>query len=139
LPGITDSEDALDGMARRAASAGASFFAANPLFLKPCSRPTYLSFVREHFPTLVADYAKRYGHADFVATPYRQQMARIVERVCQRYKLGRRSVGEMMTPSALPSAEDLSFIPVQKDQPRPAPRKPPANHAGITTQPRLFA
>ncbi|HEV2618339.1 MAG TPA: radical SAM protein, partial [Acidobacteriaceae bacterium] len=33
LPGITDSEPALDRMARRAAEVGACFFAANPLFL----------------------------------------------------------------------------------------------------------
>src|ERR1700733_2401077 len=65
LPGITDTEEALDGMARRAAAVGASFFAAHPLFLKPCSRPTYLSFVREHFPSLQADYAKRFATADF--------------------------------------------------------------------------
>jgi DNA repair photolyase len=95
LPGITDSEEALYGMARRAAEAGACFMAANPLFLKPCSRPTYLSFVREHFPALEADYARRFDHADFAAKPYRQQMSQIVERACRKYGLGRRSVGEM--------------------------------------------
>ncbi|GAC1366582.1 MAG: hypothetical protein NVSMB3_15260 [Acidobacteriaceae bacterium] len=54
LPGITDTEEALDRMASRAAEARASFFAAEPLFLKSCSRPTFLSFVREHFPHLSA-------------------------------------------------------------------------------------
>ncbi|MCU1319107.1 MAG: Radical domain protein [Edaphobacter sp.] len=91
LPGITDSEEALDGMARRAAEAGASFFAASPLFLKPCSRPTYLSFVREHFPALQQDYAKRFGNADFAAPAYSQQMAVMVDRACRKYGLGRRS------------------------------------------------
>ena len=62
-------------MARRAAAVDASFLAANPLFLKPCSRPTYLSFVREHFPSLKPDYHRRFDHADFAAKPYRQQMA----------------------------------------------------------------
>ncbi|ODU55727.1 MAG: radical SAM protein, partial [Granulicella sp. SCN 62-9] len=57
LPGITDTQEALNEMARRAAAVGANFLAANPLFLKPCSRPTYLSFVREHFPALEEDYA----------------------------------------------------------------------------------
>ncbi|HEY6412594.1 MAG TPA: radical SAM protein [Edaphobacter sp.] len=91
LPGITDTEEALDGMARRAAEAGASFFAASPLFLKPCSRPTYLSFVREHFPSLMPDYAKRFGNADFAAPAYRREMAGIVERVCRKYRLGERT------------------------------------------------
>jgi hypothetical protein len=90
LPGITDSEEALDGMARRAAEADASFFAANPLFLKPCSRPTYLSFVREHYPSLLPDYAKRFDHADFAAPTYKREMAAIVERVCRKYRLGER-------------------------------------------------
>ncbi len=61
LPGITDSAEALDRMAGLAAAARASFFAAEPLFLKSCSRPTFLSFVREHFPQLEADYAVRFS------------------------------------------------------------------------------
>jgi DNA repair photolyase len=91
LPGITDSEEAIDGMARRAAAVGASFFAANPLFLKPCSRPTYLSFVREHFPSLLGDYEQRFGARDFAAPPYRRQLAGMVERACRRYGLRQRS------------------------------------------------
>jgi DNA repair photolyase len=90
LPGITDSEEAIDRMARLAAEANASFFAANPLFLKPCSRPTYLSFVREHFPHLVADYHRRFDHADFASKPYAQHIARIVEEARRRHGLDRR-------------------------------------------------
>lgn len=90
LPGITDSEEAIDRMARYAAEAGASFFAASPLFLKPCSRPTYLSFVREHFPSLVTEYARRFDRADFAAPDYRRKLAAIVERACLRHRLGHR-------------------------------------------------
>jgi DNA repair photolyase len=97
LPGITDSQAAIDGMARRAAAAGASFFAASPLFLKPCSRPTYFSFVREHFPALVGDYERRFGAADFAAAPYRRQLASMVERACSRYGLGQRSRDTLLT------------------------------------------
>ena len=91
LPGITDTEEAIDGMARRAAEVNASFFVANPLFLKPCSRPTYLSFVREHFPSLEADYAKRFDHADFAAPPYRHKLAAMVEKARHRHGLPQRS------------------------------------------------
>ncbi|MEO8737956.1 MAG: radical SAM protein [Edaphobacter sp.] len=90
LPGITDSEAAIDAMARRAAAVNASFFAANPLFLKPCSRPTYLSFVREHFPALQADYTERFANADFAAPPYRRKLATIVEQARLRYGLSHR-------------------------------------------------
>ena len=120
LPGITDSEEALDGMARRAAEAGASFFAANPLFLKPCSRPTYLSFVREHFPSLQQDYAKRFGNADFVAPAYAREMAQMVERVCRRHGLGRR-----FSDALLSQAGDTA-------------RRQPVS-AGVMAQQRLFA
>lgn len=83
LPGITDSEKAIDGMARRAAAVGASFFAGNPLFLKPCSRPTYFRFVRENFPELVAEYEARFGTADFARPAYSRQMAKLVEKACR--------------------------------------------------------
>jgi DNA repair photolyase len=97
LPGITDSERAINTMARKAADVGANFFAANPLFLKPCSRPTYVGFLQQHFPALVKDYDKRFGKADFVTQAYSRQMAKIVEKACQRYGLGRRSHDALLT------------------------------------------
>lgn len=102
LPGITDTEEALDGMVRRAAAVGASFFAAEPLFLKPCSRPTYLSFVREHFPTLETEYTRRFAHADFAAQPYRHQMAAMVARLCRKYGIPGRSTDALLTQNAKP-------------------------------------
>jgi DNA repair photolyase len=90
LPGITDTEEAIDRMARHAAEVRASFFAANPLFLKPCSRPTYLSFVREHFPHLVTDYHRRFAHADFASKDYAQRLGRIVAAARERHGLHRR-------------------------------------------------
>lgn len=97
LPGITDTASALDQMARQAAAVGASFFSAQPLFLKPCSRPTYLGFVREHFPSLQADYAARYATRDFAAPGYQRQLAEMVETARQRYGLGRRSMDALVT------------------------------------------
>jgi DNA repair photolyase len=90
LPGITDTQGALDSLARRASAVGASFFAAHPLFLKPCSRPTYLSFVREHFPSLQADYAKRFANADFAGRSYSAKLAEMVGLACRRYGLRQR-------------------------------------------------
>ena len=100
LPGITDSEEAVDSMARRAAEVDASFFAAQPLFLKSCSRPTYLSFVREHFPALEADYVERFRTADFADRPYRQRMEQIVRTACRRYRIAERSTDALLTRDA---------------------------------------
>lgn len=121
LPGITDNEEALNEMARRAAAVGASFFAAHPLFLKPCSRPTYLSFVREHFPSLEADYAERFATADFAGKEYRERLARMVDAVCRRHGLGKRSSDALLTRN-----ED-------------GIRRPPQSAAATPAQKSLFA
>jgi DNA repair photolyase len=97
LPGITDSEAALTSMATRAAEAGASFFSAQPLFLKPCSKPTYLAFVSEHFPGLMQDYEERFRHADFAAEPYKRELAQIVDRVRRKHGLALRSTDALLT------------------------------------------
>ena len=120
LPGITDNQRALDGMARRASAVGASFFAAHPLFLKPCSRPTYLSFVREHFPALQADYAKRFATADFAGKTYREKLAKMVEAACRRYELPQRSGDALLTRNV-------------------GGGRMPSQRVGATVQERLFA
>jgi DNA repair photolyase len=117
LPGITDTFAALDRMASLAAQARASFFAAETLFLKSCSRPTFLSFVREHFPHLVPDYESRFATDAFASPAYRGQVANIVEKVCRAHGLARRSTDALLTRDA-------------------GPRKPPSQQSAQT---RLFA
>jgi DNA repair photolyase len=124
LPGITDTQEALNEMARRAAAVDASFLAANPLFLKPCSRPTYLSFVREHFPALEKDYAARFAHADFAAPPYRRKLALMVEKARQLHGLAPR-------PLEILSDEDT---PLRLPPAKAAPDRPPEDR-----QRQLFA
>ena len=97
LPGINDSPRALDAVASRAAAAGASFLGAHPLFLKSCSRPTWMSFVREHFPHLVEDYTKRFSRADFVDAGYREMVNERVRVACRKHGLGRRSTDELLS------------------------------------------
>lgn len=90
LPGITDTAEALDGMARRARKAGASFFASQPLFLKPCSRPVFMRFIQEHFPQLENEYAARYGQKAFVSQAYQERVAALVRTVVRRHGLEQR-------------------------------------------------
>jgi DNA repair photolyase len=97
LPGITDNEAALDRVAARAKEADASFLAASPLFLKSCSRPTYLSFVREHFPSLVEDYAKRFATMDFADAGYKRKLAAMVKKVCEKHRMGERFEKGLLT------------------------------------------
>jgi DNA repair photolyase len=111
LPGITDSVRAIQGMARRAAGVGANFFAASPLFLKACSRPTYVQFLREHFPSLLEDYERRFGARDFASPAYKQRLSKIVQQACRKYGLRQRAydlrergVLEMGGPPRMPPA-----------------------------------
>ena len=97
LPGINDGEAAIDSVAKAAAAARASFLAGFPLFLKSCSRPTWLSFVREHFPHLTGDYERRFATADFTDGAYRRQVAGILRRACARHGLAERSTDALLT------------------------------------------
>jgi len=97
MPGINDAPRQIDGMAKRARDAGALFFSANPLFLKPCSRETYFGFLREYFPKLLPEYDKRFGKAEFAAPEYRRELSVTVKDACRRYGLRHKSDDEAMT------------------------------------------
>lgn len=132
LPGINDTPRALDAVASRAAAAGASFLGAHPLFLKSCSRPTWMSFVREHFPHLAEDYARRYAKADFVDAAYRRDLAAQVRAACKKHGLAQRS-----TESLLNAAGSTGAAALGKKSPQPA-RSGPAS-ACAPSQATLFA
>ena len=105
LPGINDTEASVDSVATAAASAGASFLGGHPLFLKSCSRPTWLSFVREHFPHLAGDYDRRFATADFADAAYRRQTASLLRRACERHGLPQRSTDALLTRATRPAGK----------------------------------
>ncbi|WP_047489192.1 radical SAM protein [Terriglobus sp. TAA 43] len=97
LPGITDTAEAIDRMAALAKSVDASFLGANPLFLKPCSRPTYFEFIREHFPHLQVLYMERFRDMDFASRPYRERLRALVKASCIRHKVGQRQMDTLVS------------------------------------------
>ncbi|MBV8675104.1 MAG: radical SAM protein [Acidobacteriaceae bacterium] len=128
MPGITDSARALDTMARKSRDADASFFFANPLFLKPCSKATFLAFVHEHFPQLDTVYAKRYQEA-FVSRAYQKRVADMVAVVRKKYRLGIRFAEARTAPSGdkeTRSREEADSAPRQQTlwPEQPVLRKP---------------
>ena len=90
MPGITDSRKSIEAVAKAASAAGASFFAAGALFLKPCSLSTFLDFVGAHFPDQLEAYRRRYAKSAFVSAEYRKRVADLVDSICREYNLGRR-------------------------------------------------
>jgi DNA repair photolyase len=91
LPGITDTYAAIDSVATGAKQAGASFFHANPLFLKPCSKTVFEEFIAKNFPELLASYRERFRDKAFVGPVYRKRMAQIVEEVKKKHGWSRNS------------------------------------------------
>jgi DNA repair photolyase len=97
LPGLTDTGPALDRMAGLAKQAHACFLYANPLFLKPCSKETYLAFIREHFPALEPMYRTRYENSAFVPKAYAQRCRELLRTACKKHGLGQRTDDTLIT------------------------------------------
>jgi DNA repair photolyase len=111
MPGITDSPSSIRAVARAAAEAGACFLGAAALFLKPCSLPTFLAFVREHFPAQLAAYEQRYKTSAFVSPAYRQRMTELVETIRKEFKLDRRHMYEKSPAQEKPLVELQQRLP----------------------------
>lgn len=132
MPGINDTPAAFESMAQRAKAADASFLAANPLFLKPCSKGTFLAFVREHFPALEDSYESRYADNAFVSEAYRKRVSGLLAAAAKKYGLERRrgdllgdlfSARETDIPDNSPAQQLLWPEPARAPQPvQPARR-----------------
>jgi DNA repair photolyase len=135
LPGINDSVASIDAVAERAAAAGACFLGANPLFLKSCSRPTWLAFIREHLPHLADDYNRRFAAADFVDPSYRNRLATVTRQICRKHHLRERISETHLT------REDVAPQPAttQSIANQSAARKPPISVRPEPAQASLFA
>lgn len=111
MPGITDSRSSIAAVAKAASEAGACFMGAGALFLKPCSQPTFLSFVREHFPGQLAAYEQRYGERAFASPEYRKRMSDLVDAIRREYKLGLRYGGEAYAARSAKQRETVELQP----------------------------
>jgi DNA repair photolyase len=127
LPGLTDTGPALNRMAELARQARACFLHANPLFLKPCSKETYLAFIHEHFPALEPMYRARYESAAFVPKAYAERCRAMVRAACKKHGVGQRSSDALLTrniglPPSLQENESQLFPAAELAG---VPRKPP--------------
>ncbi len=111
LPGITDNGPALNLVAKQAAASGASFFSAEPLFLKGCARTTFLRFIAEEFPKLSAGYAERYREDAFVSQAYADRIRTLVGVTAKRHGLVHRTMDNF-------SVQDAAIL-------TEIPKKPP--------------
>jgi DNA repair photolyase len=85
IPGMTDREGELEGVAAAAKQAGALWFFSNVLFLMPSSAKQFLPFVREKFPKLARQYEQWYTNNGYAPEEYRKQISLRVAKIRQEY------------------------------------------------------
>src|SRR5229473_1601564 len=85
IPGLTDREGELEGVAAAAKQAGALWFFSNVLFLMPSSAKQFLPFVREKFPKLARQYEQWYTNNGYAPEEYRKQISLRVAKIRQEY------------------------------------------------------
>ncbi|MGH7838388.1 MAG: hypothetical protein ACREQC_11285, partial [Candidatus Binataceae bacterium] len=90
IPGLTDSEEDLDALARGARDAGALWFATSFLFLMPSALKQFMPFIEEKFPRLARRYHAWYGRHGSVPDAYRKEITERVENLRRKYRLGLR-------------------------------------------------
>lgn len=95
LPCLTDSDEALDALLERIASAGATGATVFALHLRPGAREWYRSWLERHRPGLVAAYADLYGSGTYAARWYREDLARRVAPLLIRHGLRRPHEGAL--------------------------------------------
>jgi DNA repair photolyase len=85
LPGITDGEGELEGVAEAAKQAGAEWFFSGVLFLMPASARQFLPFIEQKFPKLAKQYREWYVKNGYAPEAYRKKMAERVLRIRQQF------------------------------------------------------
>jgi DNA repair photolyase len=87
MPGITDSEPALDGLAKASRDAGAVTFGGGPLFLMPSAQQVFFPFLEREFPHLLPRYRELYARSAYLGKDYKEYIAAKVRRVRARHNL----------------------------------------------------
>src|SRR5271166_1390316 len=85
LPGITDGEGELEGVAAAAKEAGAQWFFSGVLFLMPASARQFLPFIEEKFPRLAEQYREWYAKNGYAPEAYRKKASERVARIRQKF------------------------------------------------------
>ena len=88
LPGITDHPHALELLVKTVAERGAAYIGACALRLRGSARARYLPFVEREFPALHEKYRSQYAGSHQVSDRYRQGLARLMAKLCERYGIG---------------------------------------------------
>ncbi|HTS64642.1 MAG TPA: radical SAM protein [Candidatus Acidoferrales bacterium] len=87
MPGITDSEAALDGLARAAKERGALTLGGGALYLPSAAQKVFLPFLEREFPHLAERYRKAFEASIHLSRAYKDALGERVRRIRERYGL----------------------------------------------------
>jgi DNA repair photolyase len=87
IPGITDSAEALEDVARRAAGAGAVSLYGNVLFLMPSAMSFFMPFLKAEFPELAGRYRRLFAHSAYLGGDYKERIGKVVAGLREKYHL----------------------------------------------------
>ncbi|OXM65018.1 MULTISPECIES: Rv2578c family radical SAM protein [Amycolatopsis] len=101
LPGLTDTEEALDPLFAEIAAAGAARATVLALHLRPGAREWFARWLGAHRPDLVERYREIYGRGSYAMPAYRRALSARVAPLLRRHGLNRRE-----EPHRMPSPRD---------------------------------
>ena len=93
LPGISDSPESIDAVARAAAAHKSQFLAGNLLFLKPGSKEWFMPMLREAYPHLAPGYTRLYRKA-YAPREYSNRILDLVKEAGLRWGLPHRPASQ---------------------------------------------
>lgn len=113
LPGITDHPAALDALVKTVVAAGATYIGACALRLRASARARYLPFIEREFPALRDKYRAQYTTSQHMNERYRQGLAKLMGKLCERHGVRWRSYRDEDDSDATPKeagARQLSLL-----------------------------
>jgi DNA repair photolyase len=114
LPGLTDSDEAIEATVAEIAAAGAVSVTPLPLHLRPGAREWYSAWLTREFPSLVPRYRDLFRRGSYLPQAYQRDVVRRVRLATERHGLHRGEPGEarqVPEPSpATPAAEQLTLL-----------------------------
>lgn len=90
MPYINDSKEQIDALAQAAKAHGAQSIGANPIFLMPSAKQTFLPFLEDNFPHLARKYETHFDREAYLRGKYAARLKTTIEEVQEKYGLQRR-------------------------------------------------
>jgi DNA repair photolyase len=113
LPGLTDTDEAIETTVAAIAGSGAAGISPLVLHLRPGAREWYAAWLGHHHPGLVPRYRSMYGNGSYAPQVYQREVSARVNIVARRYGIGRAPMTEhrSITPVPGPPApEQLTLL-----------------------------